>query len=101
MPQHIAWATRVLRFVLMDVNDAQPNTARLLISCQDRPGIVAAVSQFLYSHGANVLNSSQHSTDPSGGTFFMRMVFYLARLRYYPPHSSSEPLPRLWRTSSR
>ena len=56
------------------------NTARLLISCQDRPGIVAAVSQFLYSHGANVLDSSQHSTDPTGGTFFMRMVFYLPDL---------------------
>jgi formyltetrahydrofolate deformylase len=56
------------------------NTARLLISCPDRRGIVAAVSQFLYSHGANVLDSSQHSTDPSGGTFFMRMVFHLAGL---------------------
>jgi formyltetrahydrofolate deformylase len=53
------------------------NTARLLISCPDRRGIVAAVSQFLYSHGANVLDSSQHSTDPTGGTFFMRMVFHL------------------------
>ena len=53
------------------------NTARLLISCADRPGIVAAVSQFLYAHGANVLDSSQHSTDPAGGTFFMRMVFHL------------------------
>jgi formyltetrahydrofolate deformylase len=52
----------------------------LLISCPDRPGIVAAVSQFLYSHGANVLDSSQHSTDPTGGTFFMRMVFYLEGL---------------------
>jgi formyltetrahydrofolate deformylase len=56
------------------------NTARLLISCQDRPGIVAAVSQFLYSHGANILDSSQHSTDPTGGRFFMRMVFFLEGL---------------------
>ncbi|HEX7003278.1 MAG TPA: formyltetrahydrofolate deformylase [Trueperaceae bacterium] len=56
------------------------NTARLLISCPDRRGIVAAVSQFLYTHGANVLDSSQHSTDPKGGTFFMRMVFHLERL---------------------
>lgn len=38
---------------------------------------MAAVSQFLYAHGANVLDSSQHSTDPQGGTFFMRMVFHL------------------------
>ncbi len=60
--------------------DHSTNTARLLISCPDRPGIVAAVSQFLYSHGANVLDSSQHSTDPTGGTFFMRMVFYLEGL---------------------
>jgi formyltetrahydrofolate deformylase len=56
------------------------NTARLLISCPDRPGIVAAVSQFLYSHGANILDSSQHSSDPTGGQFFMRMVFYLQDL---------------------
>lgn len=56
------------------------NTARLLISCPDRPGVVAAVSQFLYSHGANILDSSQHSTDPLGGRFFMRMVFYLQDL---------------------
>jgi formyltetrahydrofolate deformylase len=56
------------------------NTARLLISCSDRPGIVAAVSQFLYSHGANILDSSQHSSDPTGGQFFMRMVFYLQDL---------------------
>jgi len=59
---------------------SEQNTARLLISCPDKPGIVAAVSQFLYSHGANVLDSSQHSTDPTGGTFFMRMAFYLEDL---------------------
>ena len=58
----------------------EQNTARLLISCPDKPGIVAAVSQFLYSHGANVLDSSQHSTDPTGGSFFMRMAFYLEDL---------------------
>ncbi|ADI13758.1 formyltetrahydrofolate deformylase [Truepera radiovictrix] len=56
------------------------NTARLLISCPDRPGIVAAVSQFLYAHGANILDAQQHSTDPKGGEFFMRMVFHLEDL---------------------
>jgi formyltetrahydrofolate deformylase len=61
-------------------HSANANTARLLISCPDRAGIVAAVSQFLYLHGANILDSSQHSTDPTGGTFFMRMVFYLEDL---------------------
>lgn len=61
------------------------NTARLLISCPDRPGIVAAVSQFLYQHGANILDSRQHSTDPHGGTFFMRMVFHLNGLALSRP----------------
>lgn len=52
-------------------------TGRLLICCPDRPGIVAGVSQFLYSIGANILDASQHSTDPKEGLFFMRMVFQL------------------------
>lgn len=49
--------------------------SRLLIACPDRPGIVAAVSTFLYERGANILESAQHSTDPDAGTFFMRMEF--------------------------
>lgn len=55
-------------------------TARLLISCPDRPGIVAAVSGFLFRHGANIVSSDQHSTDPEGGRFFMRMEFSTAAL---------------------
>jgi formyltetrahydrofolate deformylase len=58
----------------------RPNTARLLISCPDRRGIVAAVSQFLFSHGANIIASDQHSTDPEGGRFFMRQEFHLEGL---------------------
>jgi formyltetrahydrofolate deformylase len=50
-------------------------TARLLIACPDRPGIVAAVTGFLFQHGANITDLDQHSTDPSGGTFFMRLEF--------------------------
>ena len=53
------------------------HVARLLISCPDRPGIVASVSRFLFEHGANILDADQHSTDPAGGTFFMRMVFHI------------------------
>src|SRR5215218_3416318 len=60
--------------------DSPPHVARLLISCPDRPGIVAAVSRFLFEHGANILDADQHSTDPAGGTFFMRMVFHVDRL---------------------
>src|SRR5579875_1833228 len=50
----------------------------LLIACPDRPGIVAAVSRFLFERGANIVRSDQHSTDPHGGTFFMRVAFELA-----------------------
>lgn len=51
------------------------NRMRLLISCPDRPGIVAEVSRFLYERGANILESDQYSTDPAGGTFFIRIEF--------------------------
>lgn len=55
-------------------------TARLLIQCPDRPGIVAAVSNFLYNHGANITALDQHSTDPEGGVFFMRLEFQTPHL---------------------
>lgn len=56
------------------------NRARMLISCPDRPGIVAAVSQFLYEHGANIVQSDQYSMDPGGGMFFIRFEFDLSDL---------------------
>ncbi|MBD3267134.1 formyltetrahydrofolate deformylase, partial [bacterium] len=55
-------------------------TARLLIHCSDRPGIVAAVSNFLYSHGANITALDQYSTDPENGEFFMRLEFQTPHL---------------------
>ncbi len=61
-------------------NLTRPNTARLLISCPDKRGIVAAVSQFLFNHNANIISSDQHSTDPEGGRFFMRQEFSLEGL---------------------
>ena len=56
------------------------HTARLLISCPDGPGIVAAVSTFLFERGANIVASDQYSTHPHHGTFFMRVAFYLPEL---------------------
>jgi formyltetrahydrofolate deformylase len=53
----------------------QSTSARILITCPDRPGIVAAVTNFLYSHGVNITTLDQHSTDPEGGVFFMRLEF--------------------------
>jgi formyltetrahydrofolate deformylase len=58
---------------------------RLLVSCVDRPGIVAALSRFLAERGANILQSDQHTTDPEGGTFFMRTEFKLDGLEEAGP----------------
>jgi formyltetrahydrofolate deformylase len=53
------------------------DVGRLLISCPDRPGIVAAVAEFLFQRGANLIHSDQHSTSRGEGTFFMRAEFGL------------------------
>jgi formyltetrahydrofolate deformylase len=58
----------------------QGSPARLLVACADRPGIVAAVSGFLFEEGANIVSSQQYSTDPAGGSFFLRMEFWLEQL---------------------
>jgi formyltetrahydrofolate deformylase len=53
----------------------QSHPARLLISCPDQTGIVAAVTGFLHARGANIVTLDQYSTDASGGSFFMRVSF--------------------------
>ncbi len=45
--------------------------------CQDRPGIVASVASFLHRNGANIVQSDQYSSDPTGGRFFLRVEFHL------------------------
>ena len=61
--------------------DERAHVARLLVSCRDRHGIVAAVAGFLAASDANILSADQHSTDPEGGTFYMRMEFRLEGLQ--------------------
>ncbi|TYR81157.1 formyltetrahydrofolate deformylase [Priestia megaterium] len=60
---------------LMSYKEKYKNRGRLLISCPDQPGIVSAVSTFLHNQGANIVESSQHSTNPEGGMFFIRFEF--------------------------
>ncbi|GIP57243.1 formyltetrahydrofolate deformylase [Paenibacillus sp. FSL W8-0186] len=62
------------------VKPYENHRARMLISCPDGPGIVAAVSDFLHQHGANIVQSDQYTMDPEGGMFFMRIEFDLERL---------------------
>jgi formyltetrahydrofolate deformylase len=75
--------------------DAQQYTARLLIGCPDRPGIVAAVSGFLFEQGANIVSSHQYSSDPTGGRFFLRTEFFLEGLgaEWEVAGAASEPAP--------
>lgn len=48
--------------------------ATLLISCPDRAGIIARVSNLLYTLGCNIIDSDQHS-DADDGHFFWRIFF--------------------------
>ena len=61
-----------------DARDA--DVGRLVVRCPDRPGIVAALSGLMADAGANIIDSQQHSSDPSGGTFTLRLEFFLADL---------------------
>jgi formyltetrahydrofolate deformylase len=58
-----------------EMSTQRKDAITLLISCPDQPGIVAAVSQFIFEHQGNIIQSDQHSTDPHDGTFFMRTSF--------------------------
>jgi formyltetrahydrofolate deformylase len=51
----------------------------LIVSCPDRPGLVAGLAQFLTSHGANILHAEQHR-DPTSGLFFQRVQFDMAHM---------------------
>jgi formyltetrahydrofolate deformylase len=46
----------------------------LTLSCFDRPGIVSAVSTFLFASGQNILDAQQYD-DTETGHFFMRVMF--------------------------
>ncbi len=81
--------------------------SRLLIQCPDRPGIVAAVTAFLFQHGANVIQADQFSSEDGAGHFFMRLEYELPDGGATPPamvHAFSQGVaPRFameWRFSS-
>jgi len=63
--------------VSTQISHTSENRARMLISCPDRSGIVATVSQFLHEHGANIVQSDQFTMNPEGGMFFIRFEFDL------------------------
>src|SRR5512147_3010629 len=54
--------------------------AILLVQCADRPGIVAAISSFLFRHGANITDFDQHTSDEGPGVYFTRLEFQIGKL---------------------
>jgi formyltetrahydrofolate deformylase len=54
-----------------------------LIDCPDAKGIVAAVAEFLYRHGANILHADQHQ-DAQRGLFLMRVEWDLGGFNLDP-----------------
>jgi formyltetrahydrofolate deformylase len=62
------------------VGSSREDIGRLVLSCPDRPGIVAAVSSCLAAAGANIVALDQYSTQLEGGAFFMRTEFMLKEL---------------------
>ncbi len=55
---------------------SQGPTARLLLSAPDRPGLVAAIANFIYDNAGDVTQADQH-TDEEEGMFFQRVEFRL------------------------
>ncbi|MBP2436734.1 formyltetrahydrofolate deformylase [Microbacterium amylolyticum] len=50
--------------------------ACLIVDGPDQSGLVSAVTTLISRRGGNIVSLDQHSTDPSGGQFFQRVVFH-------------------------
>lgn len=60
---------------LQEFREKNQDRGRLIIKCPDQPGIVATVTAFLKEYDANIVELSQYSMNPEGGTFFTRIEF--------------------------
>jgi len=68
----------------MTTAPTSPVTATLLVSCGDRTGLVAALSEFVFEYGGNILDADQHA-EVETGLFFMRLVWDLAGFKLTRP----------------
>lgn len=62
---------------------------RLLVSCPDQKGIIAALSSFITVHDGNILSAYEYVSPSEGGSFFMRLEiegegFSLERREFNP-----------------
>ena len=76
-------------------------TATLLISCPDRPGLVAKIANFIYTNGGNIIHADQH-TDFATSLFLIRIEwqlkgFNLPRVAIAPAFAAiATPLNATW-----
>lgn len=62
-------------------------TAKLLVFCNDRQGLVARISDFIYRNGGNILDFDHH-TDLEAGVFLARIEWDLKEFRIPAPQIS-------------
>lgn len=62
---------------MAEVSKPQTRSGVLLVSCPDRKGLVATVSDYIYKHGGNILHTDEH-TDATTAWFLMRVEFDLS-----------------------
>ncbi|MFO1462225.1 MAG: formyltetrahydrofolate deformylase [bacterium] len=71
---------------------APKNNAILLIVSPDKPGLVSAVSDFVFRHHGNIVDSDQH-TDLETGTFLMRLEWEMGGFRLDRGELARELIP--------
>src|SRR5215831_10849744 len=65
------------------------NNAILLIVSPDKPGLVSAVSDFVFKYHGNIVDSDQH-TDFETGTFLMRLEWEMGGFQLDRPALARE-----------
>ena len=75
----MSFSTKVINKSEKQTNKHE-NIGRLVVKCPDKPGIVSVLSTFLHNQNANIVESSQYSSDPENGTFFIRIEFHCENL---------------------
>jgi formyltetrahydrofolate deformylase len=78
------------------------NSAILLLSCTDRKGLVAGISEFVFRHNGNILHADEHA-DEESNLFLMRVEFdpkdFTIQLSDFARHFSpiAEKFEMTWR----
>lgn len=70
--------------------EAKRDHACLIVHGPDQPGLVAAVTELIARHQANIVTLDQYSSDPESGDFFQRVVFHRENLQAHFPQIEAD-----------